>query len=161
MFCGKAKEVQTPQGTTILVGWMPHEETALKLNKWAKKNLESTSPEITNSGEFSQENMNHLHHYDATNLKDLTAEGVVLLAKIVANSPTITTLNISGLHIGDNAVDVGHALANSSLNKLIISDNAIGDKAPAFVEALKDLTSLTTLEMPNNGISTLGEDGRA
>ena len=98
-----------------------------------------------------QLNSEHLSHLD---------EGVQqAIYKILRNEPTTTTLDLSGMKIGDKeAQALGTALqTNNTLTTLNLGSNSIGDKgAQALGTALQTNNTLTCHETSYTKLHNIG-----
>jgi len=117
--------------------------TAYDINFWAENNLDIRSEEVSTS-EF------YLKTQTVTELQissRLTPEALLLIAKMVVNSPSLVTLEVHRTDIEKSFVN---ALAKSNLTSLYIFCDNIGNDAKALGSALAEFKSLTTLsiEMP-------------
>ncbi len=83
----------------------------------------------------------------------LTHTGFVMAAKILATSPSLTTLDMSSNGLGEYAIPVIQALATSpSLTTLDMRSNGLGEHAIPVIQALATARSLRILNIQDNNL---------
>ncbi len=81
----------------------------------------------------------------------LTPEALLILAKIVSDSPLLKELYLSNNRLGAQSLKVVETIAESlSLEKVDLSHNKMGAAGLAVVQALVKLPSLNELNLRNN-----------
>ena len=103
---------------------------AEQLNTWAAERLEVTNEAITTSEFYAaMQRETELYATDS----NLIPRASILLAQIVATSPTLIILTMWNNNIGEHAEAFGNAIAGSAITTLRMSDNNIGEYASGFV----------------------------
>jgi hypothetical protein len=133
---------------------------AQQLNNWAANNQNATSNAVTTSQFYiDMQNETYLDYSDGRTFDypfgatELTQGAALLLANIMADSTSLTTLNLSGNQLGGDILAIVNILARStSLTSVDLSNNNIGNNAVAVAAKLTGSPSLTSLNLSDNNL---------
>ena len=98
--------------------------------------------------------------YTITDLRNITDEGVEVLAECLQENTTVKVLDLYNTGIGDTAAEALAQMldSNTSLERLDLSSNKIGDAgAKVLAEALYHNSTLKNLDLLDN--VGIGEEG--
>lgn len=88
----------------------------------------------------------------------LGPKGLEILAKMLVNNTTLTSLNLAGNNIGSQGAKIAEVITQSLvLKELILSNNCIKQEEASFIaEAIPKCTSLTAIDLSSNIIGWEG-----